>query len=40
MPFPLELVALCMLRVIVRKDHEGRLDASEREGRKEGRKRE
>ncbi len=30
LPFPLELVALCMLRTLQRKNHEGGLDASER----------
>ena len=27
-PLPLELVALCMLRVLSRKGHEGKLDAT------------
>ncbi len=30
LPFPLELIALCMLRILQRKNHEGGLDASER----------
>jgi hypothetical protein len=29
LPFPLELVALCMMRVLDRRNHEGKLDASE-----------
>ena len=29
LPFPLELIALCMLRTLLRKNHEGQLDASE-----------
>jgi len=29
LPFPLELVALCMLRTITRRDHVGKLDARE-----------
>lgn len=29
LPFPLELLALCMARTLTRKGHEGALDASE-----------
>lgn len=32
LPWPLELVALCMLRVLNRRKHEGKLDAGESAG--------